>query len=360
MRRCLAILLLLACGIGTVAAQSGDVIAELDPIVVSGEQPGPGLWRVSKDGHVLWVLGVLSPVPKAISWQTAEVAQRIGESRQVLDMPSAEFDANVGFFGRIALAPSLVGVRNNPERRKLAEVVPAAQYERWIALKQKYIGRSGKVEKWRPLFAAMELYRDAIDKLGLRSSREVVRTVRGLAEAAGVELVPVKLELEIDDPKAAVKQFKKSPLSDLECFERTLDRIEGDLGLMARRANAWASGDLDALRSLPYQDQMRSCMDAALSAEVLRERGIDDLDERVERIWVDAAKAALARNDSSFAMLPMDRVVDADGFLARLRSQGYRVEAPDELAEEVAAKEEIGEPWEGMQSPSTTRNAHGD
>lgn len=338
MRHRLALLLLLASGISAAAAQSGDVMAELDTVVVSGEQPGPGLWRVSKDDHVLWVLGVLSPVPKAIQWQTAEVAQRIGESRQVLDMPSAAFDANVGFFGRIALAPSLVGVRNNPDRRKLAEVVPAAQYERWIALKQKYIGRSGKVEKWRPLFAAMELYKNAIDKLGLRSSREVVRTVRALAEAAGVELVPVKLELDIDDPKAAVKQFKKSALSDLECFDKTLDRIEVDLGLMARRANAWASGDLDALRGLPYQDQMRSCMDAALSAEVLRERGIDDLDKRVERIWVEAAKSALARNDSTFALLPMDRVVDADGFLARLEAQGYTVEAPDEVvAEEVAA-----------------------
>lgn len=331
MRRYLVLLSLLAGGVAPAAAQSTDAVAELEPIVVSGVQPGPGLWKVSKDGHVLWVLGVLSPVPKDMQWQTAEVAERIGESRQVLDMPNAAFDANIGFFGRIALAPSLVGVRNNPDRRKLADVVPEAQYARWSVLKQKYIGRSGKVEKWRPLFAAMELYKHAIESIGLRSSREVVRTVRGIAESAGVELVPVKLEIGIDDPKAAVKQFKKSTLADLECFDMTLDRIEGDLGLMARRANAWATGDLDALRSLPYKDQMRSCMDAALSAEVLRDRGIGDLDERVERIWVDAAKAAIARNDSSFAMLPMDRVVAADGFVARLAAQGYVVEAPDAL-----------------------------
>lgn len=344
MRRRLIVLPFLLAWLVPASAQSGDVVAELEPIVVSGVQPGPGLWKVSREEHVLWVLGVLSPVPKNIEWQTAEVAQRIGESRQVLDMPTAVFDADVGFFGRIALAPSLIGARNNPGRRKLADVVPAEQYARWSTLKQKYIGRSGKVEKWRPLFAAMELYKHATDKLGLRSSRGIVRTVRGLAEAAGVELVPVKLEVEIDDPKAAVKQFKKSTLADLECFDMTLDRIEDDLGLMARRANAWASGDLDALRRLPYRDQMRSCMDAALSAEVLRERGIGDLDERVERIWVDAAKAAIARNDSSFAMLPMDRVVDADGFLAKLEAQGYAVEAPDEAAAEDVAEEAAAMP----------------
>lgn len=238
MRHRLIALLLVLAWIVPASAQSGDVVAELEPIIVSGVQPGPGLWKVSRDSHVLWVLGVLSPVPKNIEWQTAEVAQRIGESRQVLDMPSAVFDADVGFFGRIALAPSLIGARNNPDRRKLVDVVPAGQYARWSTLKQKYIGRSGKVEKWRPLFAAMELYKNAIDKLGLRSSREVVRKVRGLAETAGVELVPVKLEIEIDDPKAAVKRFKKSTLADLECFDMTLDRIEDDLGLMARRANA--------------------------------------------------------------------------------------------------------------------------
>ena len=328
----LIVLLLLCCCIPPAVAQPGGQVEELEPIVVSGVQPGPGLWEVRRDGHVLWVLGVLSPVPKDIEWQTAEVAQRIGESRQVLDMPSAVFDADVGFFGRIALAPTLVGARNNPGRRKLAEVVPQAQYARWSTLKQKYIGRSGKVEKWRPLFAAMELYKDAIESLGLRSSRGIVRTVRGLAEGAGVEVVPVRLEIDIEDPKAAIRQFKKSTLADLECFGMTLDRIEDDLGLMARRANAWASGDLDALRRMPYRDQMRSCMDAALSAEVLRERGIGDLDERVERIWLDAAKAALARNDSSFAMLPMDRVLAPDGFLAALVAQGYTVLAPDEAA----------------------------
>jgi hypothetical protein len=348
MRHRLIVLLLLLAWNAPASAQSGDVVAELEPIIVSGVQPGPGLWKVSREGHVLWVLGVLSPVPKSIEWQTAEVAQRIGESRQVLDMPSAVFDADVGFFGRIALAPSLIGARNNPDRRKLVDVVPPGQYARWSTLKQKYIGRSGKVEKWRPLFAAMELYKNAIDKLGLRSSREVVRTVRRLAEDAGVELVPVKLEIGIDDPRAAVKQFKKSSLADLECFDMTLDRIEDDLGLMARRANAWAGGDLDALRSLPYRDQMRSCMDAALSAEVLRERGIDDLEGRVERIWLDAAKAAMARNDSTFAMLPMDRVVDADGFLERLEAQGYAVSAPDEVvAEEAAEKDETV----GQQTP---------
>ena len=328
-------MMLLLCGLPVANAEQAIAIAELEPIVVSGVQPGPGLWKVSRDGHVLWVLGVLSPLPKGMQWQTGEVAERIGESQQVLDMPEVTFDAKLGFFGQIGLLPSLIGARNNPDRARLVDVVPAAQYARWSVLKQRYIGRSGKVEKWRPLFAAMELYKEAIEKTGLRSSREVVRAVRGIAETAGIEQVPVKLALEINDPRAAIKQFKHSAMDDQACFGATLDRIENDLGTMTRRANAWATGDLVTLRALPYTDQMRECMDAALMTGALRERGFSDAESRMQHVWIDAAKTALASNRSTFALLPMDRVIAADGFLAAIAADGYTVEAPDEDIEDV-------------------------
>ena len=121
-QRLIVLLLLLCCCIPPAVAQPGGQVEELEPIVVSGVQPGPGLWEVRRDGHVLWVLGVLSPVPKDIEWQTAEVAQRIGESRQVLDMPSAVFDADVGFFGRIAL----VGRAIDQQHQRIAERASAS------------------------------------------------------------------------------------------------------------------------------------------------------------------------------------------------------------------------------------------
>jgi hypothetical protein len=40
---------------------------ELDQVLVTGEQPGPGLWKVSKDDHVLWILGTLAPLPQKMS-----------------------------------------------------------------------------------------------------------------------------------------------------------------------------------------------------------------------------------------------------------------------------------------------------
>jgi hypothetical protein len=36
----------------------------LETVLVTGEQPGPGLWKVSHGDHVLWILGAQYPLPK--------------------------------------------------------------------------------------------------------------------------------------------------------------------------------------------------------------------------------------------------------------------------------------------------------
>ncbi|MEO6251338.1 MAG: TraB/GumN family protein, partial [Luteimonas sp.] len=219
---------------------------QMDTIVVSGVQPGPGLWKVSKDEHVLWILGTLAPLPKHFEWKATEVEAAIGASQEVLLSPQIRVDTKIGFFAQLALLPSLIGVRKNPDDKTLRELVPPDLYSRWQVLKEKYIGRSSKVESWRPIFAALELYKAAIDKSGLTDSGLAQKTVSSLAKKADVKLTPIQVELVIDDPKVAIKEFKKGGLDDLDCFRRTLDRIDTDLATMTARANAWATADLEA------------------------------------------------------------------------------------------------------------------
>jgi hypothetical protein len=38
--------------------------SEIPEVVVSSEQPGPGLWKVSSGDHVLWVFGTIGVLPK--------------------------------------------------------------------------------------------------------------------------------------------------------------------------------------------------------------------------------------------------------------------------------------------------------
>ena len=135
------------------ADQAPPPAALLETVVVSGEQPGPGLWKVTKDDHVLWIIGTLTPLPKRMEWVPRDVERTIASAQRVLLSPSANVDVKGGALAGLFLLPSLLKARNNPDKQTLADVVPADLYARWQPLKLKYIGRSNSVEKRRPIFA---------------------------------------------------------------------------------------------------------------------------------------------------------------------------------------------------------------
>ncbi len=305
----------------------GDVPL-LAPVVVSGVVPGPGLWKVSKGEHVLWVLGTLSPLPGNIRWESREVEQVLAQSKQVLLEPKIKLKADVGFFGKLFLLPSAYGARKNPDGKTLEQVMDAPTYARWRVLKQKYLGDDSGIERWRPLFAAQELYKKALKANGLSANGGVPGTVAALAKRDGVPETSVEYRVEIQHPRDALKAFKAAAPSDLECFNRTLDSIEHDLPAMTARANAWATGDLGELRRLPDSHRRDACVTAVTSAGFAHQLGLDDVPAQMEATWLAAARKALADNPTSFALLPMDELLSSGGYLAKLKAQGYTVEAP--------------------------------
>ncbi len=321
----------------TAQAPGSANVRELESVVVRGVVPGPGLWKVSKGDHVMWVLGTLSPLPKDIAWDSRHVEAVIAKSQEVLSTPEVQVSMKTGFLGLglVMLLPSLIGLRNNPDGALLKDVVSPDLYARWSVLKAKYIGSSGKVEKWRPIFAALDLYDAAIDKAGLTDKSLVQKTVDAAAKRAGVKVTTPRVEVVVEDPRAAVKEFKASALDDRECFRKTLDRIDTDLGAMTARANAWSTGDIEALRSLPYTSQMAACAAAVSQAQLARKRGGGDLEVRAEQAWLDAATSALTNNRATFAMLPIANLLKSDGYLSRLRASGYAVEEPAAKAQGV-------------------------
>lgn len=311
------------------ASSAPGQVQNLEAVTVSGIQPGPGLWKVSKGDHVMWVLGTLSPLPNRIQWKTDEVEQTIAESQEVLGPPSIALKPKTNFFGKLFLLPSLVGARKNPDGQTLQQMVPAPDYARWLTLKKQYIGSDSGIENWRPIFAAVELYDKAIKRYGLTASGGVKDTVRDLAKKHNVKFETVRYTMMVDEPRNAVKTFKSSPMDDRECFGRTLDTVERDMGRITERANAWATGDIDMLRSLPMNDQREACIAAVTEAGFAKQLGFNDVKQKAEAMWIGAAQQALNTNAQTFAMLPMEEVLSPKGLIARLKAQGYQVEAPD-------------------------------
>jgi uncharacterized protein YbaP (TraB family) len=295
-------------------------------VVVRGEQPGPELWKVSKGEHVLWILGTLTPLPEKMTWRSRHVETVIAESQEVITATSIE--ADIGFFKGLTLLPSVIGARNSPEGATLEQVLPADLYARWSVLKARYIGRDSGIEKWRPIFAAQELYSTAIKKSNLTYAGGVWPVVKKIAKQHDVKITTPQVLVEIEKPRAAIKEFKKSSLDDIDCFAKTLERLETDLDAMRLRANAWAVGDVEALRRLPPPDQSGACLTAVMNSQVAQERGLHNVPERVENAWMEAVDRALGNNASTFAILSISQMLKPNGYIAKLQAKGYTVDAP--------------------------------
>lgn len=306
----------------------------LEEVLVTGVQPGPGLWRVTRPSresggeseHVLWIMGKYRTLPKGMEWKATDLEAAIAASQELLAEP--EVEPEIGVFAGLSALPSLIGVRNNPDGRRLEDLMPIQAYARWLALKAEYIGYDQDIEKWRPIFAAFELYRRAIDASGLTYSEVVWSVARKSAKKHRLAITTPTVPVKVDKPRALIKEFKDEPLDDLPCFENVLNRLEADLGILQARANAWATGDIAALRRIMHLEQASACIDALMNAQVLRSRGLTELPGRLMAAWLAEAERALAANASTVAVLPMWEILRDDGYVAALRDLGYVVEDP--------------------------------
>ena len=308
------------------AQSSSDVTANppIDEVLVTGERPGPGMWRISKDGHDLWILATLRPLPKNMTWRSVLVEQRIAGSQAVLSPP--DVDVDVGFFRGITLIPALLRARKSPDGRTLEEILPHDLYIRWLALRVKYLGSYD--EHRRPILAAIDLYEGALNQAGLTDNGMVWSAVEKAAKGNHVPVQPVQLKIKLPDAKGAVRDLGNIPqAAEIDCFAKTVERLEVDLQPMRQRANFWALGDIQGLRSLPYPDGEGACLNAFLAVPQFKDQ-YESARSRLEDLWISAAKSALDINASSFAVLPITALLKEEGAIDRLKKQGYEVLEP--------------------------------
>lgn len=348
-RRCLIALAVCALGAAPAWSQTEPVAAQAEPapaaahtepagvadgavaetILVSGQRPGPGLWKVSKGDHVLWVFGTYSPLPKKMEWRSKEVEAILAQSQEYLRPPGAT--AGFGFFRQMTLLPFAIGFKKNPDGAELKDVLPEPVYARWLVLKKKYIGDDAGIERERPIFAADALFHKGLEQAGLGSGGwEVRETIEKLVKKNNIKMTSTEAKLEVDDPVKMLREFKKAPIDDVACFSNTLARLEDDIDAMRVRANAWAKGDLEAIQKISYADREGACNAAILNSALMQSRpGLKSVQAQVLASWVAAAEKSLAQNSTTFATLSVKDLLDPQGYLAALQAKGYAVQKPE-------------------------------
>ncbi|MBK7044712.1 MAG: TraB/GumN family protein [Rhodanobacteraceae bacterium] len=326
----LGALLIAAIAATAVAQEASAATQQMDVVEVSGLQPGPSLWRISHGDNEMWVLGTLSPVPKRMQWDAADVESIIRESQLVLLSPTINVKSELGFFAQIALVPKLFAIRKNPGKETLQEVLPDELYARWQTLSKRYFRSTRGLEKRRPIFVAQELYEQALGDAGLRSDNGVIARTMKVAKKAGVPVESPKVVVDVKDMKGLLAEFARTSLDDVACFDKTMTYVEHDLDTMRLRANAWAIGDAEALRAMTFTDSYDTCLRSLFGAPSLSKFGFVNLRERARDEWLQAAETALKSHRMTFSVLPMGQLLIDDGYAAELRKRGYTVEAPGE------------------------------
>ena len=306
------------------ARQAPQVSAPDQPPVqeveVTGERPGPSLWRVSRGDHVAWLLGTLDPLPKRMTWRSRKVQEVVAHAQEVLANEPAV--SGVGPITIIRLYLQFRRTEKIPEKGSLRDWLSPALYARFTALTMRFDPHDRKIDELRPMLAARRLYERALDASDLTSHNDIQSEVFKLAHTYGVPIE--KPPIRLTDPRGILTEAGEIPrAAEIDCLAATVERLETDLGSMKARARDWALGDVAALRELPYPRQREVCTSAAESAPQIKA-----LLGRLNEEWEADLETAIAHNRTTLAMRPIYDLMGPNGTLALLRAKGYTVEGP--------------------------------
>lgn len=305
-------------------------ITDVEAMLVRGQYSGPGLWKVSKGGNALWILGTVAPVPKGMDWYSPEAEAVLAQAQEIIGAPGFSTTVGVGSMFKAAFAiPAILRARKNPDGKTLREVLPADLYARWSVLKPMYLGDDKSVEEWRPMFASSELYGAAIRRSGMVNGTGVGERLGKIQKQYDLKRTSTTIHSKVRNPRKLAKSFSRDQIDDVQCFRSVLDRLELDVANAAERANAWATGDIPELTRLFARGDVAPCFEALASTEAAKSLGLEDAAARSEELWLKTAETALAANPTTFGTLPVAELLQPDGLLARLRARGYEVVAPE-------------------------------
>ena len=200
-----------------------------------GEHPGPGLWKVSKGSHILFILGTHVPLPQDLVWRSKEVESAINRSNEILGAYSVSLrvDQEAAFQSR---------------RGKLKELLPPRKYAQWRALRDKYIGDEDETDRLLPAAAAMLLQARAYERSGLKYSDDVWRKIYQLAGDHRVPVWPQNYDTKL--VAGEWRRTGKARENGVRYLTETMDRLSSDIRDARAAGNAWATGDIAALKEL--------------------------------------------------------------------------------------------------------------
>lgn len=323
MKGLLVALMFAAVSAATSASDHGLAVSpdsDLDVVLVTGEQPGPALWKVVHGAHDLWILGDVSPLPEKVRWKSRQFTNLLDDSQEVILHLSSYWR------GSAVQGSELASAGRFRDGRKLKDVLSPDLYASVLTAWQTY-GSRERLDDLRPFSVGNRIFNGAMRRLDLKA-HSVNSAIEKLARKADVKITRFYTPpLEFDDHLKTVQAD-----SVAACLGRVVE-ILGDGGTgMRQLANAWSTGDIDALRELvpafayfPNGSPSAACYAAIHGGP----QATVAYKAKQSSNWLNQVERALRENRSTLAVAPITEMLAPDGYVAALRARGYEVIEPE-------------------------------
>ena len=170
----------------------------------------------------------------------------------------------------------------------------------------KYLPAVAAVILENDFWKANDLTFDGLQKAVVALSR------RALVPTRTIALYPAMFVIH-DVPKL-------SPAAQFKCLEDALNDLEIETAHVKAAADAWATGDLMAIKANYSEIKLDSCLQQSNVYAALRERETGDI--------VDAITGELKKPGKSLAVVPMGVWLRKGGVLERLEARGLAISGP--------------------------------
>lgn len=286
-----------------------DESAVVQELEVVGRPPGPAMWKVSRGGSEVTILGAVTPIPHSLVWDQRRFQRALSGANSVL--LQAPFRPSVlDMVGLLVRAQALRSSKN------LEQQLQPPLLMRFVAARETAHKDARRYAKWKPAVAGFLLLSDVRRAANL-SEAKPGSTVRRMAQADKVQITNVG-GYKFGDIAGAFANL--SDAANRACLEDALAQIDSELAHAEPAAKAWAAGDLRGVRN----DYTAARMDRCL----FQLRNYNQVLESTTAEWVKAVDAALAKPGKSAAVIDLRLLLRANGVLDRLKAQGAEISVP--------------------------------
>lgn len=286
--------------------------ANIETVVVTPQAAGPALWHIATPTSEVWILPMVSPIPKGLAWDSKFVSDEIKGSNLLLLPPRG----HVGFFEGLWFYTWHMDTLEQPDGKALEATLPGPLKGRFVAARARIGKDEDRYGKYLGGVAAIMLESDYWNyaKLTFKEPQETLESI------AAHNRVPAR-ETAVYPAMDVIHDIPTmTPAAHLACLDDALKDIDTASAHAAAAAQAWAVGDIAGIKANYLETRLDDCLQQNGAYAKLREMANRDM--------TDAILAALKKPGKSFAVMPMGFFLRKGGVLERLETAGVAVSGP--------------------------------